>query len=591
MENFDDQIKQRQDLARQQGWSEDEIARGTMVEMAKNKLSSVGQQIKDVAAPVVDFGKKLLTRPPGEFGPLDPGSLYGGFQEAQKAEDGQTKFAQDMAMQFIGGVKQVPSAPTAPVFQGLKDLTTKVLEKLKGKSVVSRQFISDLTNMPELRQPERDLIRKVIDEYKGKSVGVKEFANKVKTELLPLERTPRGGFEVISGKARLIEPGTPRYENITLPPNLRGQISTYNEHIYQSPIKTSAGNIHWGAGGFLGGEKVENYFAHTRVEDLPPTTYNVSQPGSTTDKVRRVIELQSDLFQKGRLEKEISDKEAGWILRNISGISKDFNISRNKVVGFVRKLAEDNPDKFDKLREKYFNKEISIYKPLEPYRNTWHERVIREEIKKAAQDGKTKLQFPTGETAMKIEGLGRTDTFSIVGKPGLLKPDDLKVGLEIKQGGYFSRPVVVTNIIGDGKFEAVPKDVWQSHQLEIGGKFVNKMPEIKSQLEETLKLFKEKFDISGKVDTSNPIYKFYEKVVQKYLNRIAPDTKMIIDPQGVQWFELNVKPEAAKLPIEAFGVAGAVGLNEIMKRKAEETNQQDQPSGQPYQTLFNRANL
>jgi hypothetical protein len=48
---------------------------------------------------------------------------------------------------------------------------------------------------------------------------------------------------------------------------------------------------------------------------------------------------------------------------------------------------------------------------LEPYRNTFWERMIREEIKTAGKDEITKLQFPTGETAMKIEGLGDTKAF------------------------------------------------------------------------------------------------------------------------------------------------------------------------------------
>jgi len=33
----------------------------------------------------------------------------------------------------------------------------------------------------------------------------------------------------------------------------------------------------------------------------------------------------------------------------------------------------------------------------------------------------------------------------------------------------------------------------------------------------------------------------------------------LTDPQGVSWYELNVNPEAAKKPIEAFGI-GALGL-------------------------------
>ena len=91
------------------------------------------------------------------------------------------------------------------------------------------------------------------------------------------------------------------------------------------------------------------------------------------------------------------------------------------------------------------------------------------------------------------------------------------------------------------------------------------MPNICSQHAETLgKYFKENlvnsnlaetFDISGKVDTNNPIYKFYEKTVQKYLTN-KYGGKVITDPQGVKWVEIDVKPEYKKMPIEAFGVAG-----------------------------------
>lgn len=43
---------------------------------------------------------------------------------------------------------------------------------------------------------------------------------------------------------------------------------------------------------------------------------------------------------------------------------------------------------------------------LNQYENpSIHFRMVREEIAQAAKDGKTKLQFPTGETAMSVEGL------------------------------------------------------------------------------------------------------------------------------------------------------------------------------------------
>ena len=69
---------------------------------------------------------------------------------------------------------------------------------------------------------------------------------------------------------------------------------------------------------------------------------------------------------------------------------------------------------------------------------------------------------------------------------------------------------------------------------------------------------RESFDISGKIDTDNPIYRFYEKEVARYLKRVAPDMQRITDKQGVTWHEINVPKEAKSGPVEAFGVLGPV---------------------------------
>lgn len=82
------------------------------------------------------------------------------------------------------------------VYQGEKNLTTKVLDRLKGKSTVSKQFISDLTNSADLKQPERDLIRKVLEESTDSSPFTQE-ARKYKTAEVINKWTPQqmGMFE------------------------------------------------------------------------------------------------------------------------------------------------------------------------------------------------------------------------------------------------------------------------------------------------------------------------------------------------------------------------------------------------------------
>lgn len=454
-------------------------------------------------------------------------------------------------------------------FKGFTDITTKTLEDLKGRTTVSKQYILDATNRPDLKQAERDLIRRVLQD-EGDTINVADFAKKVKSELLPLKR---GG-------------GGNKYENVTLPNNLRGPVANYSDHIYSSPIKTSAGDVHFapdfGDAEYGAASGAKNYFAHTRIEDLPSNIakdndafkgtseydpdFNTKYPGNT----RRVIEIQSDLFQKGRLDNELPYKG----FRNGDNIKKttdDVNFRVEK--GTMSREDADNfiqmeKDAYAKLesRDKELNK-------LEPYKNTWWERVVREEVKQAAKDGKTKLQFPVGETAMKIEGLGSTENWVKPRSSGgydRVSPDELKVGMEVSQG---RDPVndnwIITDVLGDGKFKAVQKnrvdaDLAYFNETDGTTKGLKKLPDGNYYQPNDA----ETFDISGKVDTNSPIYRFYEKDLGKYLtNKLQ--AKRVKDERGVEWWEVNVSKVAAKAPVEAFGVGvgTAIAAEEADRQK------------------------
>lgn len=418
-------------------------------------------------------------------------------------------------------------SPGAPTFEGHDDLTTKILEKLKKRSLVSKQFISDLTNSPELKQGEKDIVRSILHQYPdGKDVPVKEFADRVKAELLPLQ-------------SNTMEHG--RYENVSLPEDLRGNVANYHERVYNSPIKTSAGDIHFG--GRTEGKPYEssNYFGHTRVEDMAgtPGTKMFSGPEQGT---RRIIEVQSDLYQKGRLESEFGGEHPGETMKSL--VDNYPNSASGKRAAEIQKLAQySNP--------------------------TAHFRMVREEIKQAAIDGKTKLQFPTGETAMKIEGLGeRTAWVQIGGKNDdvTLRPGDLEVGKTVAQRNGDSQ-WIITDVLGDGKFKAI-----QNRELELalekfggmdGTSFSEQLTYAEHHAPEALKNA-ETFDISGKVDTSNPIYRFYEKDLGRYLKNTY-GAKTITDAQGVTWNEVDIKPSMAKQPVDAFKRAAPSSQSSVEK--------------------------
>jgi hypothetical protein len=108
-------------------------------------------------------------------------------------------------------------------FKNEGNLTTKILKDLEGKTTVSKQYILDATNRGELKQVERDITRQILDTMPDGQINVKEFADKIKSELLPLEAHTSGSSikpNRTSADYRL----STRYESISLPAELRGKI-------------------------------------------------------------------------------------------------------------------------------------------------------------------------------------------------------------------------------------------------------------------------------------------------------------------------------------------------------------------------------
>ena len=393
---------------------------------------------------------------------------------------------------FAAGTKTIDDA-TSGAFKGFNDISTSVLDKMVGRVTVSKQFISDLTNSSGLKQTEREIIRQILTEYPSTGpILVREFANKVKAELLPLTTSSPADFS--KGLRGGEKPPQTWYEHVVLPEGSRGPIKNYSEHIYQSPISNTAGDIHFMK------SNVPNYFGHTRIEDTPA-------------KTRRVLEIQSDLYQRGRLERSIPE-----------GTVNQVGVTEFKTPVGVSKI--------NKLRQ--YNDPSA------------HFRIAREEVKRAATAGMSKIQFPTGETAMKIEGLGNVGDWR-VGREGAvyesISPENIKVGLNVYNG---HDNWVITQILENGKFNAVPEI-----KVTAGGKALNYKNLSGAEKTNYEMQLAEQFDISGKVDTSNPIYRFYEKTLGRYLaSRYG--AKKITDAQGVTWYEFPITKDMAKQPVMAF---------------------------------------
>lgn len=460
-------------------------------------------------------------------------------------DDAKTTGTMDFRKEQYALGKFLEKTPEKEIFNDRGDVTLKTLTKLEGHSTVSKQFIEDLTNSSDIKQPERDLLRAML-ETEPDTVNIPEFAERVRDELLPLKVYSHTG----GGSGKKYYPS--RYENISLPNDIRGNISNYREHIYESPIATSAGDVH--------SFRTKNYFGHTRIEDmageyvetpkgaydLPENTTHALRKGSDIFKkgdTRRVIEVQSDLYQKGNIEKEFDSRSKAM---EALGTKKEYDNLLNE--SYEGRRIANSESRVAELRgqaDEYLKKKMTE-SPLLQYNNpSAHFRMVREEVRQAARDGKTKLQFPTGETAMKIEGLGQENTgWRFTGEGGhgeYLTPNTkLEAGQEIFRIG--DQGWIITNILGDGKFKAVPKDKYEAY--DMGG---NTNPAAQTVFNN----YAEEFDISGKVDTNNPIYRFYEKDLGRYLKNNFGAVP-VTDDKGVTWMEVPVNKEYADLPVPAF---------------------------------------
>ena len=490
----------------------------------------------------------------------------------------------------LSEIKAPKKSSLKTAYKGEKDLTTGILEDLKGRSVVSKKYIEQRAKSSDLnlKQVEKRLIIQILQTYKTDNIPVADFAKKIKKEVLPLKRVS-------------YEPT--KYNRVALPKETRGDVKNYSEHVYNSPIKTSAGSTHFGgdytsagsiqetidmarnsdlegaqsvAEAFLsdrdifsaeeakkykndvknGDEDVidkvldiaekskankpevgtEGYFGHTRVEDIKD------------GKTRRVIEVQSDLYQKGNLEKEM-----GTAFANMPSEVKAIMKER-----FPNKSIEERQQIWLKEQASKNSKLLQYNDP------TAHFRMIREEVKQASIDGKTNLQFPTGETAMKIEGLSNDVKWEIVPpgesvtRPGargsrtdltVLDSKNIKVGQRISRENYVpdERVWIVTEVLKDGQFKAVTEEKYNEikNPDKYRGQTATPAEAIAnySELQNTNEL---------DVDITDPIYKFYEDTIGKYL-KSKFGAKEITDAQGVKWNEIKITKDMGTTPVNAFG--------------------------------------
>jgi hypothetical protein len=323
------------------------------------------------------------------------------------------------------------------------------------------------------------------------------------------------------------EPGenTSYYSNLTVPgginytenevstpditPNIKGhgQFSTDNGiGWFRSDDKQSADR-----------NKLSKLERDTLRED-GMSEYEINKLEDTTDSnVRRILEVQSDLFQKGRDKKDLTTYD--------SNLDADLYRENFDSIEEMKEYEKNSGKKDNKSKENNFLQLLNK-------KGNWVNFFIESIVQDSAKKGYKKVLFPTGETAAKVEGhetvvdeIKRKDKAIFDSEQEIQKLSTLS---KEELGTIFFNPVMFNS-----KTETEQDELINNH--------------IKSR-EKNINTFKEEKDNlkTQSLEKLKPVESFYTNKVTNILNKkYKGKVKEITDEHGNTWNEIDLKLEDA----------------------------------------------
>ena len=286
--------------------------------------------------------------------------------------------------------------------------------------------------------------------------------------------------------------------------------------------------------------------------------FNAAKGNGKLNNTRRILEVQSDLFQKGRdkenLDSKVNkDSEYQYRLGNTTyAIANNELYSTSNYIYNLQKLELSNApieiQKWFNDRNNISTKENQFLQLLNKD-NNWVTFFVKSIIQDSAKKGYEKVLFPSGNTASKVEGHGTLEDFKRE-KEDRIK--ELEEGIndfnyELSSNYYFEK---------DGKY------YWEDIQAgqfgeettkEITKEVYDKGKKGELQKEATQREINQLKQELERVETEGfaalkPIYKFYENTVKNILKKSYP-VQEITDEYGNTWNEVTLNSVRDLSPI------------------------------------------
>jgi hypothetical protein len=285
-------------------------------------------------------------------------------------------------------------------------------------------------------------------------------------------------------------------------------------------------------------------------------------------KTRRILEVQSDLFQKGRDKKELISNFDNY--GYYSEFQYTFTSNYLEIEDYKKEGWEEDGFRNGAYYFKRKNKD-AVRNPNIPKNNflqllnkdnNWVTFFVKSIIQDSAKKGYEKVLFPSGNTASKIEGHTTLEQFKKQ-KEDRLKEIDVDTFTILDENGN-----------AEGKEFNTEKEAldYINNSDNIDLRYIETKKFRKTEINQ-LKQELERVETEG-FGALKPIFNFYENTVTNVLRKQGFSPKVIIDEYGNTWNEVEITPEMAedyilfatkKTAVERMLTEGEVELREIIR--------------------------
>jgi hypothetical protein len=492
--------------------------------------------------------------------------------------------------------------------------TLRVLEALPGKrTTLTVDEIQQQMRRPEVTKQEKDVLERVLAEAQGGTVSAEDLVKRVQAETGNFRLTPADSGEWSSYGLESIGRDDSGRPWVGVGPNAFNVRTT----IYRSPMETGASS-HFGnepnyfahsrsfddSQGVPHVVEIQSDLVQKAAKELSPEERArleeavVSLEGQTqfyNDVVRemeprlayarsterapvllgRIAERQAEieslnpdaiLLLEDEIVRRLSEESVnsiptglspGDLIRGIADGSIPLQRDTDYTRAFDAVIRETNRldllaiENRAKLDEQVTNRE------LQPMFKNWERRVIREELSRAASQGKPVVRFADADTVADVEGWERKQIIN----PGTAFDSSFSGRILVgTRSGRAADLEYTGNVRVDGSgnvtAEAFPRDV-TGQKIGEATWVATAPPSLSPAVRE--QFFKKSKEFES--EKHQGIYDRYNKEIANYLKSL--DAKRVVDEMGHGWWEVPVKSQQRRTQIFSMGggMAGAAAYN------------------------------